>query len=174
MCGIIGYIGPDLDDQKLCHARDLMQSRGPDSAGDVSLSCAAGGVYLGHRRLAILDLSDAGKQPMWSDCGRYIITYNGEVYNSTDLREELKQLGRRFNSTCDTEVIVNGFAEWGSSVVERLSGMFAFGIWDTREETLFLARDRIGMKPMFIAATGGQIAFASDARVLKKWALPRH
>ena len=145
-----------------------MKLRGPDGSGIVTLTDeVAGPVRLGHRRLAIVDTSDAGTQPMWSDCGRFVLIYNGEVYNADALRSELTRRGRNFSSQTDSEVIVNGFAEWGSAVVEKLVGMFAFAIWDTRDHRLFAARDRIGIKPLYLAEKNGSIALASDLRVLE-------
>ncbi|MEQ8964366.1 MAG: asparagine synthase (glutamine-hydrolyzing) [Azospirillaceae bacterium] len=175
MCGIIAVVGdprlapggagPTRD--VLRSARDVMASRGPDGVGEVEFEERSGrSVWLGHRRLSILDLSDAGAQPMWSDCGRFVITYNGEVYNTPDLRRALSDRGRRFRSTTDTEVIVNGYAEWGPEVVDRLVGMFAFVIWDDREQQLFAARDRLGIKPLSYVVRPGGIALASDARAL--------
>lgn len=174
MCGIVfcsgdlpeGQTGPDVVFEA---ARDLMISRGPDSSGVVTLSDPiAGPIRLGHRRLAIVDTSDAGTQPMWSDCRRFVIVYNGEVYNADELRTELRACGRRFLSATDTEVIVNGFAEWGETIVERLFGMFAFAIWDTQDHRLFAARDRVGIKPLYVSEKSGHIALASDLRVLEK------
>jgi len=168
MCGIIGSVGENGARLNMQRALESMQHRGPDGSGEVALEGANNSVWFGHRRLAILDLSDAGAQPMWSDCGRYVITYNGEVYNSGELRAELEAAGRRFVSTCDTEVIVNGYAEWGDAIVTRLVGMFAFAVWDQEKEELFLARDRVGMKPLFYAATPAGITFASDANALRQ------
>lgn len=176
MCGIIGVIGdPRLaragsgpTRRSLRKARDVMASRGPDGMGEVALDGRCGHpVWLGHRRLSILDLSEAGAQPMWSDCGRYVITYNGEAYNTPALLRELMDRGRRFNSMTDTEVIVNGYAEWGPAVVDRLVGMFAFIIWDDQEQELFAARDRLGIKPLSYVVRPHGIALASDARALR-------
>lgn len=175
MCGIIGVCGDfaarfgdaENDDARLCGARDLMGQRGPDGAGAMRLrGRTSDGAWFGHRRLSIQDLSAAGAQPMRSDCGRYVITYNGEVYNKLSLREQLQARGRRFVSDSDTEVIVNGYAAWGEGVVDKLIGMFAFAIWDCDAETVFLARDRLGMKPLYYAANANMLAFASDATPL--------
>jgi len=168
MCGIIGCVGGNSARSNMQSALASMHHRGPDGSGEVALKGANSSVWFGHRRLAILDLSDAGAQPMWSDCERYVITYNGEVYNSVELRAELQSAGRSFVSTCDTEVIVNGYAEWGDAIVTRLVGMFAFAIWDRKKEQLFLARDRMGMKPLFYGATPAGFAFASDANALRQ------
>ena len=173
MCGFV-FCSGDLfgkrssADEIFKSACDLMISRGPDGSGVVTLTDdVAGPIRLGHRRLAIVDTSDAGTQPMWSDCGRYILVYNGEVYNADALRSDLRDRGRRFSSLSDTEVIVNGYAEWGEEIVDKLCGMFAFAIWDTRNHCLFAARDRVGMKPLYVAEKNGNIALASDLRVLE-------
>ncbi len=173
MCGFVfctgglegKFLSPDDFFKTAC---DLMTSRGPDGSGVLTImSESAGPVRLGHRRLAIVDTSDAGIQPMWSDCGRFVLVYNGEVYNADDLRKELSDRGRRFSSLTDTEVIVNGYAEWGEAIVDKLCGMFAFAIWDTRDHCLFAARDRVGIKPLYVAHKGDDIALASDLRVLE-------
>ncbi|NWG47267.1 MAG: asparagine synthase (glutamine-hydrolyzing) [Alphaproteobacteria bacterium] len=149
-------------------ARDLMARRGPDDVGERYVADEAlRHVWLGHRRLAIQDLTPAGAQPMASDCGRYEIVFNGEIYNAPELRGVLQQAGRGFSSTSDTEVIVTGFAEWGPAIVDRLVGMFAFVIYDRQASALFAARDRVGIKPLQYVATEGGIAFASDVRALK-------
>lgn len=172
MCGLLFTAGnfgkPDgITDENFQTARDFMARRGPDGAGTISLTDPRiGPVHLGHRRLSIVDISDLGAQPMWSDCDRYVITYNGEVYNAPDLRKQLQALGRVFKSQSDTEVIVNGYAEWGSAVVAKLTGMFAFAIWDKLEGCLFAARDRVGIKPLYLAHAGENLALSSDLRVL--------
>ncbi len=173
MCGIVFcsgmiYGNGSSDDETFREACDLMMSRGPDGVAITKLDDPhVGPVRLGHRRLAIVDTSNAGTQPMWSDCGRYVIVYNGEVYNADALRDELLSAGRTFSSTCDTEVLVNGFAEWGEELVDRITGMFAFAIWDDQTHQLFVARDRLGIKPLYVAEKQGQIALASDLRVLE-------
>jgi asparagine synthase (glutamine-hydrolysing) len=183
MCGIIFVadrslvpaLGDPAAQRKLTaleRARDVMRMRGPDKAGGELLQGPrAGGVWLGHRRLSIVDLSEAGTQPMRSDCGRFIITFNGEIYNAAQLRAELEAAGRRFRSSSDTEVIVTGFAEWGEAIVPRLIGMFAFAIWDSEAERLFAARDRLGIKPLHYVATERRCALASDARSLQSLGL---
>lgn len=169
MCGIIGLCGdPDFDLERFDTARDLMQARGPDGFASARLGRPdTVAVLFGHRRLAIQDLTDAGGQPMTSANGRYVIVYNGEVYNAPDLRRQLAYKGVRFRSTSDTEVILEGFAHWGAETVEKLNGIFAFAIWDTVDHKLFAARDRVGIKPFYFACAGGRFAFASDARALR-------
>ena len=159
MCGIIGYVGADARARAgdVAVARDEMVRRGPDDAGLWTDDAAC----LGARRLSILDLSPAGHMPMESTDGRFVLVFNGAIYNFLELREEL---GRHvpFRSTGDTEVILNGFRVWGwHTLLDRLEGMFAFAIWDAHERTLFAARDRMGEKPFFYARSGDSLAFAS-------------
>lgn len=125
-------------------------------------------MVLGHRRLAILDLSAAGHQPMLSEDGEVGLVFNGCIYNFLEIRKELEQRQHRFGSQCDTEVLLRGYLEWGiDSLVSRLRGMFAFAIWDNRRRTLTLARDRLGVKPLVYSAQGGEIAFASTVGALR-------
>src|SRR5437868_13599672 len=109
----------------------------------------------GHRRLAIIDTSSAGHQPMLSADGRFVVTFNGEIYNYRELRRRLESLGHEFRTDTDTEVLLEAFAEWGADCLEHLNGMFAFAVWDEREKTLTLARDRLGIKPLFYAKAVG-------------------
>ncbi|MDX6271979.1 MAG: hypothetical protein QOD28_3202 [Acidobacteriota bacterium] len=140
--------------------------RGPDGAG---LESWPHGTALGHRRLAIFDLSEAGRQPMLSEDGSVGIVFNGAIYNFRELRTELETRGHRFHSQTDTEVLVEGYREWGiDALVRRLHGMFAFGLWDERAQKLFLVRDRLGVKPLVYAkAADGRLAFASNVRALR-------
>ena len=148
---------------------DSLRHRGPDDRG-VWIDAEAG-VAFGHTRLAIIDLSPAGAQPMASSCGRFVLCYNGEVYNAPELRAELEAAGRRFRGHSDTEVMVEGFAVWGvRPTVERLIGMFAFAAWDRSTHTLTLARDRLGIKPLYWGHADGCLVFASELKALK--ALP--
>lgn len=146
MCGIIGWVGNELFLETFGRIVDTLEHRGPDDTGSV---IPEPGVFLGHKRLSILDLSPSGKQPMTNDDNSIWITYNGEIYNFLELRGELEKKGYRFRSRTDTEVILRGYEEWGKDVLPRLNGMFAFGIWDIRKRRLFLARDRMGIKPLY-------------------------
>jgi len=142
----------------------LLAHRGPDGDGCV---CPNGEPFgFGHRRLAILDLTSAGAQPMWDAAGRFCITYNGEVYNFRELRRELEAKGHRFHSTSDTEVVLTAYAQWGPACLDRLNGMFALAIWDRTERTLFAARDRLGIKPFYWAEYAGGLLFASEAKAI--------
>ena len=167
MCGIAGFAGNPLPECALTTVARLVKSlerRGPDSEGIHEWSTA----ILGHRRLAIFDLSDAGRQPMLSADSRVGIVFNGAIYNFPELRAELEHCGHKFRSHTDTEVLVEGYREWGiDALVARLRGMFAFAIWDDAAGKLFLVRDRLGVKPLFYHVAGGRIAFASTARALK-------
>lgn len=152
-----------------------MVHRGPDGQGVVTEQGARVSVALGHRRLAIIDLSERGAQPMRSHSAPLWLTFNGEIYNFVALRRELEGLGREFVSGSDSEVILQGYEAWGESVVERLSGMFAFGLYDGRSEQLLLARDRVGVKPLYVHASSEAIYFASEVRaLLASGAMARH
>lgn len=166
MCGIVGYLSArePIDVKTLAAMRDAMTHRGPDGEG--LWRSGDGRVGLGHRRLAIVDLSPGGAQPMASADGRYQIVFNGEIYNHHALREDLRALGWSFRSASDTEVLLAAFAQWGDGCLARLSGMFAFAVYDTRDETLFVARDRAGEKPLFYRHANGVFAFASELKAL--------
>lgn len=167
MCGIAGWLGQSID---LAVARQMSQAvahRGPDGAGEWT----ADGVWLAQRRLAIVDLSPAGRQPMISPSGRYVITFNGEVYNAPELAAELAGKGFSFRGHSDTEVMLAAIEAWGvDGALQRFNGMFAFGLWDCAERTLYLARDRLGEKPLYFAENGREIAFASELGAL--WQVP--
>ncbi|MDD2720632.1 MAG: asparagine synthase (glutamine-hydrolyzing) [Gallionella sp.] len=162
MCGIFGVVGHvSVELAGSCLA--TLQHRGPDGEGVWHTPY----VTLGHRRLSILDLSEHAKQPMSYAAGRYHITFNGEIYNFLELREELEQAGHCFTSESDTEVLLAAYAEWGSDCQYRFNGMWAFAIWDDQERQLFLSRDRLGKKPLFyIALPNGAFAFASEMKAL--------
>lgn len=159
MCGIVGLVR--LGDEALARRMaDVMAYRGPDDSGVQSF----GDCILAHRRLSILDLSEAGHQPMVTDDGRYAITHNGEVYNFLTLRAELEKEGVRFKTGTDTEVLLAGYRAWGMGLLGRIDGMFAFAIWDDREQRLLVARDRTGIKPLFYRVDGDALAFASELK----------
>lgn len=162
VCGIVNFDGSVPDQAAVLLMTERLQHRGPDDHGAFS----APGIGFGFVRLSIVDLSIAGHQPMTVRAGRYTIVFNGEVYNHEELREELEAKGIRFESKTDTEVVVQAFAEWGVSALSRFNGMFAFAIYDARERTLFLARDRFGIKPLYYQHGTGQVAFASEIQAL--------
>lgn len=141
---------------------DAIAHRGPDGEG----CWTEGSVGLGHRRLAIIDLSPSGHQPMRSGDGRYSLTYNGELYNYRELRAELEGKGYRFTSTSDTEVLLYALAAWGKAALGRFNGMFAFALWDARERRLLLARDRYGIKPLYYSKAGQSFLFGSEAKAI--------
>jgi asparagine synthase (glutamine-hydrolysing) len=162
MCGLYGSLGFAPDRARI----DIVAHRGPDGSGWREFDSPAGPVALGHRRLAIIDLSDAGLQPMSSRCGRFHLVFNGEIYNYVELREELRGKGHVFASDSDSEVLLAAYATWGEACLDRLIGMFAFLIWDERDKRLFAARDRFGIKPLYYAATAQGIAFGSEIKQL--------
>ena len=163
MCGILGLAGSPLPDpDPFGRALDRMAHRGPDGRGVFRDERCV----LGHRRLAILDLTEAGAQPMTSADGRFVIVHNGEVYNFRELRRELGAAGHRFRSETDTEVVLELFAREGAACFARLRGMFATALWDRRERRLVLARDPMGIKPLYVHRTPSALAFASELRAL--------
>jgi asparagine synthase (glutamine-hydrolysing) len=169
MCGIAGIVSPSgkLTTEQVRRLRDALQHRGPDAAGvwpehpDARTICA-----LGHRRLSIIDLSEAGRQPMSNAAGTVWITFNGEIYNYLSLRAELEQRGYRFRTRTDTETILAAWERWGTDCVKHLRGMFAFALWDEPRRQLFLARDRVGKKPLFYTQLGDRFLFASELQAL--------
>ena len=170
MCGITGIvdrrIGADALARYAKAMADALAYRGPDSH-DIWVD-AAGGFATGHRRLAIVDLTPTGAQPMHSACGRYVISYNGEVYNAPELKPDLEARGIRFRGHSDTEVIVEGCAAWGvKATCERLIGMFAFALWDRQERRLWLVRDRLGIKPLYWLQRGPLFLFGSELKALR-------
>lgn len=167
MCGIVGIIRFDekpIKKEALQTMMQVIKHRGPDDEG----MFIDGHVGLGHVRLSILDLSSAGKQPMTDATGRYTIIQNGESYNYIELREELKALGYKFTTQTDTEVLLNGYIEWGESVLDKLNGMFALAIYDKEKQKLFIARDRFGVKPLYYHIGDGQLIFASEIPAILK------
>lgn len=171
MCGIAGlwdrrHTTPDALAAIVAAMTETIVNRGPDAGG--TWVDREAGLALGNRRLAIVDLSPAGAQPMISSCGRFVISYNGEVYNADELRPELEAAGRRFRGRSDTEIIVEGAAEWGvKATVERLIGMFGIALWDRRDRVLYLVRDRLGIKPVYWADFNGRLLFGSELKVLR-------
>jgi asparagine synthase (glutamine-hydrolysing) len=174
MCGIAGSFNPNCDESSaaledtILSMVETLRHRGPDDGG--AWVDPAAGIALGIRRLAILDLSPAGKQPMHSASARYVLVFNGEIYNCEDLRSDLlaQSAGLKFCGHSDTEVMLAGFEQWG--VVEslrRFNGMFAFALWDRKERTLTLARDRFGEKPLYYGMVGGRLLFASELKALR-------
>jgi asparagine synthase (glutamine-hydrolysing) len=164
MCGIAGIVsnnGVDLE-RLVLPMIEAERHRGPDDSDIWSDELCA----LGHRRLAIIDLSPAGRNPLSNEDGSIWITFNGEIYNFQQLRHELEGLGYRFRTRTDTEVVVSAYEQWGVEAIRRLRGMFAFGLWDRRQRRLLLARDRVGKKPLFYTQSGGRFFFASELQGL--------
>lgn len=161
MCGITGIVRPagPVNETSLRAMTRILRHRGPDDEG----TWTEAGVGLGNRRLAILDLSVSGRQPMPSEDGRWVITYNGEVYNYIELRDEL---GGTFRTGTDTEVLLRAFARSGEGALEQFNGMFALALWDRRDRTLLLARDRFGVKPVYYTVWRGDLYFASEVKAL--------
>ncbi|MEM7233616.1 MAG: asparagine synthase (glutamine-hydrolyzing), partial [Planctomycetota bacterium] len=166
MCGIVGAYDyrtrQPVDPTRIDRMTDAVQHRGPDDAGVFSYD----NVGLGHRRLSILGLGSQGKQPMWSADGRFCVVFNGEIYNYIELRRELEAAGLRLRSGTDTEVLLELYAREGARSLDRLRGMFAFAIWDREERVLFVARDRIGIKPVYWVDSSEGFAFASEVKAL--------
>lgn len=163
MCGITGYLhfnGKAASAVTVRAMADMIAHRGPDDEG----SYIDGALALAHRRLSIVDLSSHAHQPMTCPEGRFILTYNGEIYNYQELRSELQSLGATFQSKSDTEVLLQGYVYWGRKVLDRLNGMFAFAIWDKKDKRLFLARDRYGIKPLYIANVDNTLLFGSEVK----------
>jgi asparagine synthase (glutamine-hydrolysing) len=166
MCGIAGIVDllerRPVDRDLLGRMTDSMTHRGPDGSG----FHVEPGVGFGHRRLSIIDL-EGGKQPLYNEDGTVVVTYNGEIYNFQDIEDELRASGHQFRTRCDTEVIVHAWEQWGEQCVDRFNGMFAFAVWDQNKQTLFLARDRLGVKPLYYTITGkGILVFGSELKAL--------
>jgi len=168
MCGIAGVASAGASREALVWARQLsakVAHRGPDGEG--SWEEAAAGVALAHRRLAIIDLTEASAQPMRDEASGVVLAYNGELYNFRQVRQELESLGHVFSSRGDVEVVLRAIVEWREAAFERFAGMFAIAVWDPRDQTLWLARDALGMKPLYLAPlAGGGVAFASEVKAL--------
>jgi asparagine synthase (glutamine-hydrolysing) len=162
VCGIFASLGFPPDKANI----DIVSHRGPDGEGWRTFDTERGPLSLGHRRLAIIDLSDAGHQPMSYADGRYWLVFNGEIYNYVELKRELEALGHIFASHSDSEVLIAAYSQWGEDALQRFMGMFAFVIWDAREQRLFAARDRFGIKPLYLASSPRGIAFGSEIKQL--------
>ncbi|MFH1055288.1 MAG: asparagine synthase (glutamine-hydrolyzing) [Candidatus Altiarchaeota archaeon] len=164
MCGIFGILG--VDDRGLLERMgESLRHRGPDDSGVYTDA----GISLGHTRLSIIDLSERGRQPMCNEDGDIWIVYNGEIYNFKSLRADLEAKGHRFRTDTDTEVIIHSFEEYGKDCVKKLRGMFAFAIWDRKGERLFLARDRLGKKPLYYSLVEGNFIFASEIKAMLRY-----
>lgn len=170
VCGLAGVVdfGCQVESGEAARMASLLAHRGPD---DCDEWCEPG-VALAHRRLAILDLSPDGRQPMADERGRYRILHNGEIYNYLELRQELEAHGHRFRTQTDTEVIIAAYDQWGRSCVKRFNGMWAFAIWDRERRELFCARDRFGVKPFYYRLKDGRLSFASELKAFKAQAVP--
>ncbi len=172
MCGLAGILAPrgaPVDRVLLARMTAALTHRGPDGDG----FHVEPGVGLGHRRLSIIDV-EGGHQPMFNEDGSVVIVFNGEIYNHAELRPELEAMGHRFATRCDTEAIIHGWEAWGPAVLDRLNGMFTIALWDRNRRQLFLARDRLGKKPLHYARlSGGTLVFASELGALMEAPLPR-
>jgi len=165
MCGVAGVLNLDgsaASPIALRRMTDAIAHRGPDGEGHYT----DGPLGLGHRRLAIIDLTPGGRQPMATADGRYVVSYNGELYNFQELRIELQALGHQFRSRSDTEVLLAAWAQWGAKALDRFNGMFAFALWDRQARELTLARDRFGVKPLYYARAGDVFLFASEIKAI--------
>jgi asparagine synthase (glutamine-hydrolysing) len=168
MCGIVGAIATaPIDPGVLERMRDDLAHRGPDHSA--TWLSPDGKVGLGHRRLAIIDLLPEANQPFASHDDRFLLVYNGELYNYRELKQELESCGVRFRTQSDSEVLLEAVRYWGEGALERFSGMFAFAIWDQVEHTLFCARDRAGEKPFYYATLPGTFLFASEPKAFSSW-----
>ena len=170
MCGIAAiysyhYAAPEIDREELGRITNHMKSRGPDGKGE--WYSADGRVGLGHRRLSIIDLSDRAAQPMSTPDGKFVISYNGEIYNYKELRRRLVEKGYVFQSHSDTEVLLHLYTEKGEDMLHDLRGMFAFALWDARKNALFLARDPYGIKPLYYADDGWTVRVASQVKAIR-------
>jgi asparagine synthase (glutamine-hydrolysing) len=166
MCGIAGLIdfsGAPVSKTTVVKMTNSINHRGPDGEGH----WVEGNLGLGHRRLAIIDVSPSGSQPMQSSDGRFVISYNGEIYNYRELRKYLESQGVKFKGTSDTEVVLESFAFWGADCIKKFNGMFAFAIWDKNQKRLYLVRDRYGIKPLYYSKNKNILFFASEQRAIK-------
>ena len=164
MCGIVGFTRKERQDDIVENMLEVQAYRGPDDRGVWVEQIGDRHIHLGHNRLSIQDLSSHGHQPFVSDCGSYIIVFNGEVYNFKEIRTELEELGYRFVSESDTEVILYAYKVWGMACLEKFIGMFAFSILDKTQQKLILVRDRAGVKPLYYYEDGGDLLFSSELK----------
>jgi asparagine synthase (glutamine-hydrolysing) len=168
MCGIAGLVS--LEPEPIISSMlASIEHRGRDDSGtwvSPSVDSSQRRACLGHRRLAIIDTTPAGHEPMFSHDGRYALTFNGEIYNYRELRDELRSLGHEFRTDCDAEVLLEAISEWGWDAVSRLNGMFAFAVWDNTERTLTLVRDHVGIKPLYYAFVNNAFIFASEIKAI--------
>jgi len=166
MCGIAGVINKQgrVDSTHIRCMTEAIRHRGPDDEGVFINSSST--VGLGHRRLSFLDLSEQGRQPLSNEDGSVWITFNGEIYNYLELRRELKQLGHTFKTNTDTEVLIHAYEQWREKMLDRLTGMWALAIWDEKEQTLFAARDRFGIKPFYYSLQNERLVFASEIKAI--------
>src|SRR4030042_6425195 len=162
MCGILGFNWED--EKKIKTLAELLNHRGPEQEG----FHVRDGVSIGHKRLRIIDLSEKGRQPMYNEDGSVCVTYNGEIFNFPEIRPKREKLGHIFKSNTDTEVLVHGYELWGTDMLEHLNGQFAFCIFDKKRNELFLARDRLGIKPLFYYCDDKKFIFGSELKVFLK------
>ena len=166
MCGITGWWSKNtpIDRELFNRMRDCLTHRGPDGFG--SYFSENHDIALGHRRLSFLDLGESGKQPLCNENQTIWLTINGEIYNYIELREILKAKNHIFKSETDSEVVIHAYEEWGTDMINMLEGMFAFGLWDEKNQKLFLARDKFGIKPLYYYLDNDQIIFASEIKAI--------
>ena len=162
ICGILHFDGRPPSSEILSRMTESLRHRGPDAWG----RRIDGPVGLGHRRLAIIDLSEMGSQPMANEDKTLWITYNGEIYNFKEVRADLEQLGHVFRSATDTEVILHAYENWGTECLSRFNGMFAFALWDSTRRRLWLVRDRLGIKPLFYSKQPDRLLFGSEIKAI--------
>ena len=162
MCGIAGFNWED--EKKIKFLTSLLEHRGPEQEG----FHVQNGISIGHKRLRIIDLSAKGKQPIYNEDGTICITYNGEIYNFKDIRDTLEQKGHKFKSRTDTEVLVHGYEEWGTKLLDRINGQFVFCIFDKTKNIFFIARDRLGIKPLYYYCKKNKFIFGSELKVFMK------
>ncbi|MBR6617771.1 MAG: asparagine synthetase B, partial [Oscillospiraceae bacterium] len=165
MCGFVGFTGSVGDAERVIESMmDAIRHRGPDASGRY----VDADIALGHRRLSIIDISEQGNQPLYSEDGNLVLVFNGEIYNYREIRKELQKLGYRFRTQTDSEVLIYGYAAYGTKLLEKLRGMFSFVIWDKRKKTLFGARDFFGIKPLYYAKMGDTLLFGSEIKAFLK------